>query len=348
MLALRRALTGVAGTAIACSAGTISAPVGLVVEPASDAGVVLATEADPVPSAVDAGRDAATAGWSPRASLPRPMDSVSVVALGGKLYALGGFDETGSVLADVAVYDPKQDAWSAGVPLPRPLHHVNATVAGDRIWITGALEGTTFAATGITLVLDPAAGTWIERSSMPPATERGSAMTAAIGETIYVAGGLRGAAVADFFAYDTELDTWSLLPSLPTARDHGSAVAAGGLFYAVSGRSTAVGAPTALLDVFDPARDTWTALPPMPTSRAGSGVALVEGRIIVAGGIAGPPLASPAAEVYDIATYTWSPLPAMITPRQGMGAAAIDGVVYVPGGGIRENTAVATVEALRL
>lgn len=289
--------------------------------------------------------------WAARSALPKAMQEVAVVALAGKVYVIGGFDDAGKVLADVAIYDPATDTWSAGTPLPRPLHHANAAVVGDRIWIAGALEGSAFTATGVTLVLDPVAAKWLERKPMPPATERGSSMTASIGKLIYVAGGLRGTAVADFSAYDTELDTWSVLPALAAARDHGGGVATGGLFYAVSGRSASLGGHTPRLDVFDPAKGTWSELAPMPTSRAGSAITLSGGRIVVIGGEGNPATATgvfPEAEAYTIATNTWSALPPMPTPRHGTGAAAIDSAIYVPGGGTRAGFgATAVVEALR-
>ncbi|MBX3228634.1 MAG: kelch repeat-containing protein [Labilithrix sp.] len=327
-----------------------SEPASVVADADADAGA----EAGAPPVAVpDASADAVAApsGWSSRASLPRPMQEVAVLALDGLVYVIGGFDDASATLADVRIYDPATDRWRDGVALPRPLHHVNAAVVGDRIWIAGALEGGAFTATGVTLMFDPGAGSWVERRAMPPGSERGSSMTAAIGETIYVAGGLRGGAVADFSAYDTETDTWSSLPPLPSARDHGGGVAAGGLFFAVSGRSSIAG-HTTRLDVFDPATGAWTSRTPMPTSRAGSSIALAGDRIVVLGGEGNPAVPSGVfaeVEAYSIAADRWEALPAMPTPRHGTGAATIDGVVYVPGGGTRQGFgATAIVEALRV
>ena len=73
---------------------------------------------------------------------------------------------------------------------------------------------------------------------MPAGTQRGASGVAAVGSTIYVAGGYRaGSAVSDFSAYDTMTDTWTPLVAVPTARDHLTAGAIGGKVYVAGGRN---------------------------------------------------------------------------------------------------------------
>jgi N-acetylneuraminic acid mutarotase len=285
--------------------------------------------------------------------MPIAKQELAVVAVAGRLFVIGGFDGAGRVLADVSIHDPAAGTWTAGAPLPTPLHHVNAAVVGARIWIVGALERTSFAATGATLVYDPAVDRWEERAPMPPAAARGASMTAAIGTTIYVAGGLRdGGLVGDFSAYDTEQGTWTELPPLPGPRDHGGGAAVNGLFYAVGGRAGTIPAHLARVDAFDPASRTWSPRRPLPTSRAGAAVGVLDGRIVVAGGEGNPAAAGGVfaeVEVYDPASDTWSAAPAMRTPRHGTGAASIGGALLVPGGGYRQGFgATDVVEALAL
>jgi N-acetylneuraminic acid mutarotase len=237
--------------------------------------------------------------------------------------------------------------------LPRPLHHVNAAVAGGKIWVVGALEGPSFVAVGDTLVFDPATAAWSARATMPPGTERGSSFVAAIGDVVYVAGGLRGGvAVADFSAYDAARDVWTSLPALPAARDHGVGVAVGTVFLAIGGRDGAISAHTRRVDAFDPATSAWTARAPMPTSRAGFAAAVARDRVAVAGGEGNAWAASGVfqeVELYDPAMDTWTSLASMRTPRHGTGAAAVGDVVYVPGGAtVQALGATAVTEALSL
>jgi hypothetical protein len=297
----------------------------------------------------DGGPGAPPPTWSARRSLPLPQQETAVLELGGKVYVLGGLTTDGRVLVDVNVYDPAVDTWTAARSLPEPLHHINAAIAGGRIWITGALRGGDFAATGAVLAYDPAADTWTARTPMREGTERGSAFTAAIGDFVYVAGGLRGGSVSDFARYDTLSGAWEDLPPLPAALDHGGAAAYGGIFYAFGGRS---GAHTSRVSAFDPEAKRWSTRARMPTSRAGFALAVQEGRAILFGGegnAASPIGMFDEVEAYDFVTDTWSILPPMSTPRHGMGAAFASGMILVPGGGTKQGLAATdVVESLGL
>ena len=298
-------------------------------------------------SARDGAPDASAPAWSSRRSMPLPQQETAVVELGGKAYVIGGLTTGGRVLADVSVYDPEADAWSASRALPEPLHHVNAVVVSGRIWIAGGLRGGDFAATGAVLVYDPIDDTWTAKTSMRAGTERGSSFIAAIGDDVYVAGGLRGGSVSDFARYDTRADAWEDLPPMPAPLDHGAGAANGGLFYAFGGRS---GTHTSAVSAFDPGTQRWSPRAPMPTSRAGFGLAVRAGRAVLVGGegnAASPIGMFDDTEVYDFSADTWSVLPPMKTPRHGMGAASVAGVVLVPGGGIAQGLAATdVVEAL--
>ena len=269
------------------------------------------------------GADARAPVWSARAPLPFAQQETAVLAVGDDVYVLGGLDAAATTLAVVQVYDATTDRWRSGKPLPRPLHHVNAAVVGGRIWVTGALDGTGFAAVGDVFAFDPATSEWTPKSAMPAGSERGASMVAAIGETIYVAGGLRGGAAA--------ADREECPPG---------------------GRGASIGAHVPRVDAFDPVTGAWTERAPMPTSRAGAAVAVVGGRVVVFGGEGDTRRASgvfPEVEAYDPSTDSWSPLPSMTTPRHGMGAATVGDLVIVPGGGTQNGLApVAIVEALDL
>jgi N-acetylneuraminic acid mutarotase len=273
--------------------------------------------------------------WQSRKSLPAPQQETAVVELGGKVYVLGGLSADNRTLVEVNVYDAAADAWTAARPLPEPLHHINAAAAGGRIWVAGGLGGASFAATGVVWSYDPSTNEWSTKTSMPAGTERGSSFIAAIGDVLYVAGGLRNGSVADFSRYDTKADAWEALPAMPEARDHGAGATFGGLFYAFAGRHAAT---SARVDVFDPATKTWSTRAPVPTSRGGFALAVREGRAWLFGG-EGNGLAPDGmfseVESYDFASDTWTKHAPMKTPRHGMGAATIGNQILVPGGGTK-------------
>jgi N-acetylneuraminic acid mutarotase len=288
-----------------------------------------------------------TSAWSNRAPLPRPQQEGAVVTLSGKVYVIGGLDNESNPLDVVHVYDHTTNKWAKASPLPKPMHHVNAVAVDGGIWVLGGLIDSSFTATTDVYRYDPRDNIWAPRAPIRPGAERGGAMVAAIGKTVYVAGGLRGnESVNDFSVLDTERGLWKNLAPLPLARDHGAVAAFGGVFYVIGGRSTSrsIGAHTSRVDAFDPGTGAWTERTKMPTSRAGCAAAVANGQIIVMGGEGDtrrPGGVFPEVEAYDPVADTWTSLPSMKTPRHGTGAAAIGtgNIVIVPGGGIRQSLA---------
>lgn len=294
-----------------------------------------------------------TTPWASAPDLPLgATQETAVVALGGKVYVLGGFTETGGIVAAVQVFDPAACAWSMGPDLPKPIHHANAAVVDGTIYVLGALEAINFTAIPDVWAWNPATdAAWAARAAMPAGTQRGSAVTGAIDGKLYVAGGLRGgAAVNDVSVYDPSADAWTTgLPALPAPRDHGCGGVAGGKLYVLGGRQASITSQAATAYEFTPGGG-WAERAPMPTARGGTACGVVGERIVVVGGEGNPAAPTgvfPQAEVYDTAANTWQALAPMPTPRHGMGAAAVGDRVYVPGGADRQGFgAVATHEVL--
>ena len=67
--------------------------------------------------------DPATDTWSPVAPLLEARDSLALVAMGGRLYTLGGYSSAGGPLVAVDEYDPNTNTWApvSQVPTPRNL-----------------------------------------------------------------------------------------------------------------------------------------------------------------------------------------------------------------------------------
>lgn len=273
-------------------------------------------------------------GWTPAPPMPDgPTQETAVVELNGRIYSLGGFDAAFTVLDRVHVFDPATCMWSAGPALPRPLHHVNAAVLGGRIYVVGALTDLGFVAVGDTMSIDPETeSAWTMHTPMPAGTERGSSQTAVVGDSIVVAGGLRGGSLPQASAYRPSTDEWRALPSLPTARDHGCAASIDGAMYVIGGRTNILDGTVVRLSADE---TTWEQRARMPTARAGMACGIVGGEIITAGGEGNAAVSTGVfAEVegYTPATDTWRTLPAMRTPRHGMGGAGLGDRFYVPGG----------------
>ncbi|MEM8888010.1 MAG: kelch repeat-containing protein, partial [Bacteroidota bacterium] len=122
--------------------------------------------------------DPATAKWEDyRAPLPVGKAHVSVVALGGKIYAFAGelnhdccpgapsYPPCREDQQDGFVYDIETDVWSPLPDLPYIRSHaeLNSFALDGKVYQVGSETGTTTSKT--TLVYDPALGSWSEETS---------------------------------------------------------------------------------------------------------------------------------------------------------------------------------------
>jgi len=183
---------------------------------------------------------------------------------------------------------------------------------------------------------------WTQRASMPIGTQRGSAVVGVIDGVIYLTGGLRNGAVADFSSYTPAIDTWNTnLPSLPQINDHGCGGVVNGKLYVTGGRMGTTASRSNMVFEYTPGVPVlmWVPRATMPTARGGTACGVIGDRVIVAGGEGNPNSPSGVfseVEAYDPVVNRWESLAPMPTPRHGMGAAVWDGALYVPGGASKE------------
>jgi N-acetylneuraminic acid mutarotase len=303
----------------------------------------------------DGGPPAAPVSWSAAAPvLSGPIQEHGAVAIDGRIYIMGGFDETLAVDSVVSIYDTATDTWSAGPSLPERIHHANVAVVDGTIFVVGALVRNTFETTGAAWSWTPATETqWRVRPSMPAGFECGAAAVGVIDGVIIVAGGLGGGAVSRVVSFDPATDTWTTdLPAMSAVRDHGCAGVIDGTLYVAAGRAAAIRALEPTVQAYRPGQG-WTTRAPIPTPRGGVACGVIGGRLIVAGGegnrAAGSRGVFAEVEAYDPAVDAWTALEPMPAPRHGMGAAVVGDRLYVPGGGDVESfSAVDTHEVLRV
>jgi N-acetylneuraminic acid mutarotase len=189
------------------------------------------------------------------------------------------------------------------------------------------------------------------RSLAPLPAARQETGVAALGGRIYVIGGFESslATVATVDVYDPATDRWSEAAPLPEPLHHANVAAVGSRLYLVGAlRGLSFEAVATALS-YDPAADgAWQPVTPLPpgSERGASLVAVLDGKIIIAGGYRGG-RAVDEVSAYDPAGDTWSFLPNLPAPRDhGVGAAA-GGVFYAIGGRMADpNSHMPTVYAL--
>ncbi|HLL52553.1 MAG TPA: kelch repeat-containing protein [Myxococcaceae bacterium] len=170
---------------------------------------------------------------------------------------------------------------------------------------------------------------WYPRTSMPtPRQENG---VAAIDDHVYVVGGfnLDGPVLA-VNEYQPASNAWREVAPLPEPLHGPNVAAAGGRLYVLGGlnRDGAVGRAY----VYDPGTNAWSERASMPegTERGAAGVAVVDKRIYILGGLRDGAVTD--ASVYDTERDTWTSLPALPAPRAHLVAGAANGHVYAIGG----------------
>lgn len=192
--------------------------------------------------------------WSPVADLPAERAAHSSVAVGGRLYVVGG---VGSDAAAIRAYNPATNTWDAGrAPLPSLREHLTAAVVNNRIYVISGRWST--GNVGTVEEYDPATNAWTPRASIP--TPRSGITSGVIEGKIHVTAGEghpSGATISSHEVYDPATDTWATFPSMPTARHGLASGVVNGRWYVIGGGLLEGGGTfsslTNVVEVFAPA-----------------------------------------------------------------------------------------------
>ncbi len=288
----------------------------------------------------------ATETWQTFAATgaPHPRHEAALVALGEKLYLLGG-----RRLQPVDIFDPATRTWAHGATPPVEVHHFQPVVWENKIWLVGAMTGRypRERALDHIPIYDPATDTWSRGPSLPEDRRRGGAGAVIHDGRLYVVFGIINGHwdghVAWLDCFELKTGTWTRLPDAPRARDHFQTALIDGKLYAAGGRrsSGATKEVFALteraVDVFDLATQTWATLPSpsgdLPTARAGC-MAFAHGPfLLIAGGESmSQSTAHAEVEALDTRTSKWIAWPSFARGRHGSGLAKIGDTLYVASG----------------
>ncbi|MGB5048681.1 MAG: S8 family serine peptidase [Caldilineaceae bacterium] len=222
--------------------------------------------------------------------------------------------------------------WRAAEPLPATRYGQSTVAAaqGYRV-IGGVTDARTDKAIAEHLWFDPCVGRWEPRAPLP--VELSFAASAAIGDRVYVAGGVDLGAENDgprdtLYIYDTKTDVWSLGAPMPRSLYFASGAAAGGKFY-VFGGFDGLSISDGFL-VYDPSTNQWQDMGEMAGGQQALGaVAVFNDGIYLTGGLPD----SDSAVRYSPSTNSWTSIRSPLRGRVGAQmAAAPDGYIYLIGG----------------
>lgn len=285
--------------------------------------------------------------WTRKADMPATWGYLDAVAIGGKIYVMGGLFAGGSSSGKVVqVYDPASETWTKRASLGLDRMWLSAVVLDGRIYAVGGLNE--LGPVRAVEVYNPTTDTWTQKAGMP--TSRMGLATCAVNGKIYAIGGCKnfrawsktisGNCLASVEEYDPITDTWTKKADMPTPRAALGVGVVGGLIYVLGGTSDGRTACPAV-EVYDPATDTWTSKGTMPEPRCDLRAVIIGQKIYALGGLSGgwPGFVDDSAVVftksvalYDPASNTWSQKPDMNVRRADFAASVVDGRIYVFGG----------------
>ncbi|HEV8535914.1 MAG TPA: kelch repeat-containing protein [Candidatus Limnocylindria bacterium] len=188
-------------------------------------------------------------GWREIAAMPAPRSQAAAVAIGGRIYVVGGA-AAGRLVGPTYVYDTATDRWSESAAIPTPRDHLAAAALGGRVCAVGGRRLSMAQNLKTFECYDPAADRW---TAMPDApTARGGVGAAAIDQRLFFVGGEQPQGTfREVEIFDGATGTWSRGPDLPTARHGLGVVSVGVTLYVMSGGPTPGGSQTPVCEAVD-------------------------------------------------------------------------------------------------
>ena len=286
------------------------------------------------------------AAWRKLKPMPTHRWGLEIAAVGNKIYAIGGQDDTPQISKNEE-YNIDKDSWVEKKPIPTGrVRHAAVTVDGKVYVIGGTRDG--IAPIAAVEMYDPKTDTWSKKADMP--TPRIAPVTVVLASKIYTIGG----ATDVFFpspaieVYNPVTDTWEQKADMPNPR-WGAAGAAvpGGHIYIFGGATDFTHKEsTTDVDAYDPKTETWTPRAKIQRPVHNFAAAFVNsGKIYVMGGekFKGKGGVKGGGNDPDLVFYqdVWEYSPeedkfrrmdAMPTARGSFGIAVANGKIYTIGG----------------
>ncbi|MDP9273964.1 MAG: hypothetical protein M3O99_00050 [Chloroflexota bacterium] len=188
-------------------------------------------------------------GWREIAPMPAPRSQGGAVAIGGRIYIVGGA-QGDRLVSPTYVYDTAADRWTTAAPLPTPRDHLAAAALDGRVCAIGGRKLSLLQNLAAFECYDPGSDAW---RSMPDApTARGGVGAAAIGSRLFVTGGEQPLGTfRELDMFDSATGKWTRGPDLSTSRHGLGVVAVGGTLYGMSGGPTPGVSQTPVCEAID-------------------------------------------------------------------------------------------------
>jgi N-acetylneuraminic acid mutarotase len=258
----------------------------------------------------------------------------AAVAWENYVYVIGGRN-SGGILGDIERFDVRTHESKELTDKLTSRYNHGAALIGGKIYVFGGigyeLQGASPFEETVD-IFDVESGKITHGTSMP--APRGNFATAALGQKIYVLGGISGEPgtlrqTNRTMIYDVAADSWSEGIPMPTPRETRAAVVANGEIIVAGGYhhpNVSIGVKT--VECFDPGKNQWLSLPDLGRPVSANSAAVLGNYIFLFGNY------DPADQIlaYDLATHTSTVVKNGFTPASQSAAVALNGMIYVVGG----------------
>jgi hypothetical protein len=263
---------------------------------------------------------------------------------------------------------PQTPKWKFAAPMPQRRSYMAAAKIQNHLYVAGGMFGPTGVALEQFTRYDPVGNRWQTLPNLPVPVR--AAKGGAIGDTMYVTGGLDSHGTSDrVLAFNIHQGRWVPRAPLPEPRYDEAVATLGGRLYVIGGSSNG----TSHRDVFayTPSSNHWDRVAPLPRANHTMAAVAFHGEIWVVGGRwqnhpisdvwiynpgshrwrRGPSMPKPEEldgvaadgdqihaiwqdvyQTYDSRTGRWSQGPAPIIPRHAQSAFTVHGTLYSLGG----------------
>ncbi|MCX7749567.1 MAG: S8 family serine peptidase [Clostridia bacterium] len=226
--------------------------------------------------------DPATNTWTSKTPMTTARFRHCMVALNGKLYAIGGSAANGESIASVEEYNPGTNQWTPIASMNDSRSYFSAAVVNNKIYVMGGLNADSFEL-GTVEEYDPGTGIWTNKSDMlNPRTVFG---TAVVNGKIYTIGGRSVSAATDddIEEFNPVTNTWTFKRNYDQVISGAGIAALNNKIYIMGGVIPGGDRITTIKE-YDPAAGTITLKGNFLDERAYAGVAVLGDKIYVIGG----------------------------------------------------------------
>jgi hypothetical protein len=272
--------------------------------------------------------------------LDAPVSGEAAVALGDRVWIIGGLDSANASTNGVFAMNPHSGALASIGTLPQALHDEAAAASGKSVLVLGG--GSTTSTDGVESVSRAGAATAAGRLPRP----RSDLVAATVGRRTYVLGGYDGSTPDPSVLETTEGTAFKSVASLPVPVRYPAVAVTGSTIYLFGGQ-TASGRPADAVQAIDPAAGTARVVAHLPQPVSHASAIDLGSRIYVLGGTAG---GTPTDRIvaFDPGTGALQAAGTLPSPVSNAAAATIGGSGYLIGGLGKGGSPLASVVRLTL